>query len=183
MDPRYRTLWITDDHVAAIRLLSELPDDASLSLDDVTALFELPRLWAKKFTQSREVVGSKNEKIIWHRFEDLTWALGECLRRALVPRKKIRFDPKVSELILAVIRDATLLKGRQSFVMLSGDLKLPEHAAALIELLDDPDVVGHAILSLRKLKVASARSKVATLANHRRAWIRTEVRKYEMAIS
>jgi HEAT repeat protein len=47
----------------------------------------------------------------------------------------------------------------------------------LIDLLDDDEVVGHAIIALGKLKSKKAYPAIERFATHPKAWIRKEAKK------
>ncbi len=46
-----------------------------------------------------------------------------------------------------------------------------------IELLDDDDVAGHAVMALGRLKAPRAREKPEPFLSHPRTWVRAEARK------
>jgi HEAT repeat protein len=56
-------------------------------------------------------------------------------------------------------------------------LKASEAADTLIKLLDDPDVQGHAIASLGRLRVVQAREKIKPFLTHPNSWLRREAKK------
>ena len=47
----------------------------------------------------------------------------------------------------------------------------------LIELLDDDEVAGHALIAPRKLGAKKARPRIEQFLNHPKAWIRFEAKK------
>jgi HEAT repeat protein len=47
----------------------------------------------------------------------------------------------------------------------------------LIDLLDDDEVAGHAIIALRKLKSKKAYPAIKRFLTHPKAWVRNEAKK------
>jgi hypothetical protein len=47
----------------------------------------------------------------------------------------------------------------------------------LVELLEDEQVAGHAVLALRKLAVPETRAAIEPFAEHPRTWVRREARR------
>ncbi len=66
---------------------------------------------------------------------------------------------------------------RQMIVLALGKLKSPQSVDALIKLLDDEAVCGHAAIALGKLRASKAINKLSSMSNHRNKWIRDEVKK------
>jgi HEAT repeat protein len=52
-----------------------------------------------------------------------------------------------------------------------------EAVDVLVELLPDEDVTGHAVIALGKLKNPRSGEAIAALQNHRKTWVRAEVKK------
>lgn len=68
-------------------------------------------------------------------------------------------------------------KARQMVVLGLGKSRRPEAASVLFALLDDPDVDGHAVKALGKLKVPESRLLLEKKLADDRAWVRKEARK------
>jgi len=62
--------------------------------------------------------------------------------------------------------------------MLLGQYGGASQIPALIRLLDDPQVSGHAIYSLRLLGAAEAADKVRPFLDESKAWVKQEARKF-----
>ena len=58
-----------------------------------------------------------------------------------------------------------------------GKLTDPRVVDVLIGLLDDDDVVGHAVMALGRLKAKTARSPIESLLRHPNTWIRKEAKR------
>jgi hypothetical protein len=114
----------------------------------------------------------------WHRFESEAWAIGEKVRRSLSERPVLRRHAAVQRAILDAVNTPHLKRGRQAFVMALGFSAAAPHAAALVPLLADPDVHGHVIDTLLKMRVHSYDAAVRPLLDAEHAWIRRLARRY-----
>jgi HEAT repeat protein len=56
-------------------------------------------------------------------------------------------------------------------------LKDPRAVPLLVELLEDEEVAGHAVMALRKMGATPARSSVERFLQDPRAWVRSEAKK------
>jgi HEAT repeat protein len=56
-------------------------------------------------------------------------------------------------------------------------MKNPAAVDVLIELLNDEEVAGHALMGLAKLKAHKSRPHIERFLNHAKPWIRTEASK------
>jgi hypothetical protein len=96
----------------------------------------------------------------------LRWAVGNAL--------EVIADDSVFDDLRELAATKKYGRSRQMVVMALGKVKNPEAADVLIGLLDDEDVVGHAVVALGKLKAKKARSRITELLDHPEAWIRKE---------
>ena len=94
----------------------------------------------------------------------LKWAIGNAL--AVVA------DQSLFEQLCELVRDRRHGTARQMIVLALGKIKNPRAIDALIELLDDDDVSGHALSSLLKLKARKARPHFQRFLNDPRGWVR-----------
>ncbi len=102
--------------------------------------------------------------------ESLKWAIGNTL--------EIIASDKYAEQLISLASDKQHGTSRQMLVVGLGKLKKsPQVVDALILLLDDEDVSGHAVIALGKLKALKAAPKLKQLQNDSKRWIRTEVNK------
>src|SRR6185312_12261319 len=124
------------------------------------------------------VVLAQDGPITWVNHESLAWSLGESIRQALSRRRTLRADPVLWSALEAVATDPAVGKGREPFVMLLGQYGGPDRASVLFRLLDDREVVGHALYALRLLGVSGAEQRARELERSQRAWIRKEARRY-----
>jgi len=81
-------------------------------------------------------------------------------------------DQSLFEQLCELVRDRRHGTARQMIVLALGKIKNPRAIDALIELLDDDDVSGHALSSLLKLKARKARPHFQRFLNDPRGWVR-----------
>jgi len=63
------------------------------------------------------------------------------------------------------------------FVLALGNMPDPRCEEVLLELLNDPEVTGHAVMALGRLRSRAAREPIERLLVHPKTWVRTEARK------
>ena len=112
------------------------------------------------------------------RYESLIWTLGESYRRILKRNKSLRRAPNLWIRIEGLCLNQQLGKGRESFTMLLGQYGGEGRIPVLLDLLEDPQVQGHALYALRLLGAREARTKAEQLMNSQKSWVRAEARKY-----
>jgi hypothetical protein len=108
----------------------------------------------------------------------LIWALGESFRRIMLRARPLRRRERVFEGVRGICLDRELGKGRESFTMLLGHYGGAAQIPTLVQLLDDPEVSGHAVYALRLLSASAAADKVRPFLDSPKAWVRKEARKY-----
>lgn len=96
--------------------------------------------------------------------ESLRWAVGNALE---VLWDDARFDD-----LLLLAADRRYGKAREMVVLGLGRSRRPEAGDALIELLEDPVVNGHAVKALAKLKLIRSRPGLERMTSDPRAWVR-----------
>ena len=114
----------------------------------------------------------------WHAFEHEAWATGENVRQSFQAYPRLKNDSAALHAVLDVIRYRNLRRGRESFVMALGFTGAAMHAPALAELIDDPDLSGHVVDTLLKMRAAGYSSQVSPLTKHQRAWVRRLAQRY-----
>jgi hypothetical protein len=129
------------------------------------------------------VVETRNENVTWRNYETLVWSVGEVFRQILKRDRFLRRSQLLWRKIEAVCLDPRYGKGRESFTMLLGIYGGRERFPVLIQLLEDPEVHGHALYALRLLSMSGAQSQAERLLHSPRTWIRREARKYLEKIS
>lgn len=114
----------------------------------------------------------------WLSFEMRIWELGESLRQPIKRRKKLLKNKNLLNVIMMICRNNKYGKGRQTFVMLLGEFSRGDASKLLGDLLDDPEVLGHSIKALTKLKDDGYVDKIGRIAEEETGWIRVAARNY-----
>lgn len=99
----------------------------------------------------------------------LRWAIGNAL--------DVVADKSVLDDLLSIARDPRYGYTRQMIVLAIGRVGDERAVDLLIELLDDDDLVGHAVRALGKLRAKRARSAIERRLDHPRTWVRKEAKK------
>lgn len=80
----------------------------------------------------------------------LKWAIGNAL--------EVLADASVFDDIVRIVRDKRHGKAREMVAMALDNMKNPQAVDVLLDLLDDDEVAGHAIIALGRLKVPAKRA-------------------------
>jgi HEAT repeat protein len=101
----------------------------------------------------------------------LKWAIGNALEATAG-------DSVVDDLI-ELARDRSAGKSREMVVVALGNMSDRRVTDVLLELLEDAEVCGHALMGLGKLGLiaASARPRIESFLKHPTPWVRKEARK------
>lgn len=99
----------------------------------------------------------------------LRWVVGNAL--------SVVADDSVFDDVASLVRDRRYGKGRQMVVVGLGRSKDPRAVPLLVELLDDDDVVAHAVMALGKLKAVASRAAVERMLSHSQPLVRAEAKK------
>jgi hypothetical protein len=166
----------TESAIEIVRRLNTC--DAALQETEVAeALVAVSHYWveAARNISMQGVDGAPD----WLGFERRIWDLGESLRQCLVKRKEWRSWNYLFDTIAAIVEDRQYAKGRESFILLLGEFAADAHRVTLLRLLDDPEVVVHAISALRRGRIADGVEKVSALASTtKNSRTRQEAKKY-----
>ncbi len=157
--------------------IAKLGDSENLSESDLLTLLKTAETWLDRFTTAT-TIEHRNELITWYRYESLTWALGEAFRQIMQRHRQFRRNETVFEAIRTVCLDRRFGKGRESFTMLLGRYGGRAQVPTLINLLEDPQVAGHAVYGLRLLAAPEAAERVRPFLDSQKTWIRQEARRY-----
>ena len=107
------------------------------------------------------------------------WTIGNTM--------SIIANDEVLDDIIEIIDDKSNGQAREMFAVALGNMKDPKVVPYLVNLLDDEDLTGHAIMGLSKLKADSTIDDIRKAENHPRPWVRKEaqktVRKFEKIIA
>ena len=129
----------------------------------------LPELPPGRFTQGEPD---------WYPFEGEIWRIGESIRQLMNEQPKLRGDRELLSGFLRIARDPRGKRGRQSFVLLFAYKPCAPFASELIEEIEDPNVCGHVIDALLKMKVPGFVDRIQPFASHTRTWIRNKAKQY-----
>lgn len=122
--------------------------------------------WAKPFAVKPLVEEFRNTP---DNMAGLKWAIGNAL--------EVLASDEIFEEIAQLAQDKKHGKAREMLTMALGKMKNPKTVDVLINLLNDDEVVGHALIGLRKLKAKKARSLIESLVNHPKTWVRNEAKQ------
>jgi HEAT repeat protein len=99
----------------------------------------------------------------------LRWAIGNTL--------EVVADGSVAHDMVALATDRRYGPARQMIVLGLGRLASDCADEVLIDLLEDDQVVGHAIMALRRRRATRAVAAITPLLRHPKPWVRTEAKK------
>lgn len=99
----------------------------------------------------------------------LKWAIGSAL--------EVVADDSVFAQVVALVRDRTHGRAREMLALALGNMSDARAVDVLLDLLNDGEVAGHAIMGLGKLGASRAREPVAHFLSDPRAWVRREAKR------
>jgi HEAT repeat protein len=99
----------------------------------------------------------------------LKWTIGNAL-------SVVATDAAFADLV-ELLRDKRNGRSREMLAVALGNMKDPAAVDVLIELLNDEEVAGHALMALGKLKAQKARPHIESFLNHQKPWVRKEAKK------
>ena len=146
-------------------LIKWLPQIENLDVkEDIVRALSVP--WAKHTAAPKLLVEEFRK---YGAYPGLLWAIGNAL--------SVVADDDVLNDIVGLIRDKTYGKAREMLVVALGNMKSPDVKYTLIELVDDEDLAGYAIMALGKLKCKEARPFIERFLTHPKSWVRKEAKK------
>lgn len=102
----------------------------------------------------------------WH---GLRWTIGNAIEAVA--------DPSLLDDMIRLARDKEHGRAREMIVMGLGRIRRPEAVRALIGLLDDPEVDGHAVKALARLLPPEARAGLEGFVDDERGWVKLAARR------
>jgi len=115
----------------------------------------------------------------WHGYEMRIWELSEAVRKYLKAKRIVRGRCGVLDAIADVVKEPRFGKGRQNFVLVLAAYGGLPYVSAIAGALDDPDLIGHAVKALVKLRAPGYSEQIkGILERSRTGWIRSAARKY-----
>jgi HEAT repeat protein len=109
------------------------------------------------------------ENVTGDQSDDVKWVIGNAL--------DVVADDTVFDDIVRLARTKRHGYARQMIVAALGNMKDTRAVAVLVELLDDEEVAGQALVGLRKLAPIEARQHVERFVDHPTTWVRNEAKK------
>lgn len=97
------------------------------------------------------------------------WAVGNAL--------SVVADDIVFDEVVEVVQDKGHGSARQMVVVALGNMSNPNAVQVLLELLEDDEMAGHALMALGKLGAMEAYSHIEQFLKHPKSWIRKEAKK------
>lgn len=113
----------------------------------------------------------------WFRWEMDLWNLGEQIRQFCLHHNR-SLSQDQAHAVLRICLNLNAGKGRQSFVLLLGKTKYSPLSEEVSSLLSDPDVQGHVINTLYKMKAPGYADRIRPFLRHPQTWIRKEAARY-----
>lgn len=85
-------------------------------------------------------------------------------------------DDSVFDEIVNLVRDRRHGRSREMLAVALGNMKDLRAVEVLVELLDDDEVSGHALIALRKLAPPEAKKAIEPFVDHPKTWIANEAK-------
>lgn len=114
----------------------------------------------------------------WLAYETALWQISERMRPLLAARKDLHGTGPIMAAIQALCSRKEFGKGRQNFVLMLGDFGGPSAVEILGTLLGDPEVEGHALKALYKLRAFRFVDEANAIVSRSSGWVRTAATKY-----
>ncbi len=113
-----------------------------------------------------------------HNFEHEIWGLGEKIRPILIKNPSLRKDREIQENIINICLNQKAKRGRESFLMLMGNVSFSKYADKVASLTTDPYISGHAVDTLLKMRQPGFYNEVAPFLESKITWIKKAAKKY-----
>ena len=114
----------------------------------------------------------------WHGFEHKLWALGEQVWQIINEKPALRNDRAIYSQLFVLAKNRAGMRGRQSWILLFAYKTCAGWALELASLLPDPDIDGHIVSSLYKMKATGFSDRVLPFRDSEITWIRKEATRY-----
>jgi hypothetical protein len=101
--------------------------------------------------------------------DSFQWAVGSAIETVA--------DASLLDDMIRLARDRDYGRAREMIVMGLGRIRRPEAVRTLIELLDDPEVAGHAVKGLARLQPPEARAALERFIDDERGWVKLAARR------
>jgi hypothetical protein len=114
----------------------------------------------------------------WHDYEHQLWRLGEEVHQLFGKQPNLRKDESLYSSIFGIVAHRAGMRGRQSWVWHFGCKQCSNWASKIAGLLPDPDIDGHVISALYKMKAPRFSGKILPYRESRKTWVRKEAVRY-----
>lgn len=114
----------------------------------------------------------------WHSHEHQVWRVGEEIRQLMAKQTKLRRDVELQEAFVEIGTDRRFGRGRQPFIMLLGYRACAVQAPAIAAIVGDPEVQGHAINTLYKMRARGYSNLIERGLGSPATWICKAARRY-----
>lgn len=128
----------------------------------------------------KEAVGEHVSRAMIREFEAISPSAPpseQALKWAIANTLSVVARDSVFEEIAALARDKQHGKAREMLAVALGNMKDPRAIDALVELLNDDEVAGHALIALGKLKAVKAKPAIERFLDHPKPWVRKEAER------
>jgi hypothetical protein len=156
---------------AAIPILLKwlpLTDDAIIK-ESIVRTLSVP--WARPAALCPLIAEFRNASAM----PNLQWVIGNAMA--------VISDDSVFNEISELVREKQYGKSREMLTVALANMKNPAAIDLLIELLNDDEINGHALMALGKLKAQKARPKIERFLDHPKSWVRKEAGKALKALT
>lgn len=159
-------IYMKKKYKSAIPLLVEwLPQIENQNLKEaIVRVLSVP--WAR---------GSKANSVLINEFRKAP--SGSSLKWAIANALEVVADDNSYDEIVNLVQDPRNGSARQMLALALGNMINPHAQDILIDLLEDDQVAGHAIMALGKLGSIKSFEKIERFANHPKTWVRNEAKK------
>jgi hypothetical protein len=114
----------------------------------------------------------------WHGFEHKLWALGEQVRQFINKKPSLLNDRDLYSQLFRIVKNRAAKRGRQSWILLFAYKPCEPWALELASLLPDPDIDGHIISALYKMKAFGFSARVQPFLDSGTTWNRKVAIRY-----
>ncbi len=169
----FNVKWVSDLYYSRLNykgaipvLLKWLPQIDNLDVkESIIRALSVP--WAKP--KAAPALIAEFDKLPGPSNTGIKWAIGNAL--------SIVADDSVFTEIVNLVSDRQHGQAREMLALSLGNMRDPRAQDVLIDLLDDEEVAGHAIMALGKLKSKKAYPKIEGFLDHPKAWVRKEAKR------
>ena len=114
----------------------------------------------------------------WHGFEHELWRIGEEVRRVINEKTALRKHHEIYARFLEIAQNRSGMRGRQSWILLFAYKPCGSWAREIARLIPDPDIEGHVISVIYKMKAPGFSKEVLPYQDSKVTWIRKEAKRY-----